>query len=82
MRKTTAGETPADLLSGQRLSNAITDDQNNTRTETYGYDALSRLTNVNYADGITQSYTFDPMGNRLSKTENGIAEGYTYNCNA
>ena len=46
------------------------------RTEKYqkpdgssGYDALNRLTNVDYGDGQTQSYTFDAMGNRLSRQD-------------
>jgi len=46
------------------------------RTEKYqkpdgssGYDALNRLTNVDYGDGQTQSYTFDAMGNRLSRVD-------------
>lgn len=70
---------------GQRLTNAVssqvldssgvpeTDGNNNpiltTRTETYTYDDLSRLASVNYGDGQTQSYTFDPMGNRLSRQD-------------
>lgn len=48
----------------------------NTRTEKYekadgssGYDAVNRLTNVDYGDGQTQSYTFDAMGNRLSRQD-------------
>ena len=39
---------------------------------------LSHLTGVDYGDGEVQSYTFDPMGNRLTRIVNGIAEGYTY----
>ena len=35
----------------------------------YTYDDLNRLSTVNYGDGETQSYGFDPMGNRLSKTD-------------
>jgi YD repeat-containing protein len=31
--------------------------------ETYGYDELSRLTSVTYKDNVTQSYTFDKVGN-------------------
>jgi len=50
------------------------------RTETYGYDDLSRLTSVNYGDGEQQSYSFDAMGNRTQKwdTITGTT-GYTYN---
>jgi RHS repeat-associated protein len=51
------------------------------RTETYGYDALHRLTSVNYGDGQTQGYTFDAMGNRLTKTDS-VAGNDTYSYNA
>ena len=47
-----------------------------TRTEKYekadgssGYDALNRLTNVDYGDGQTQVYGFDAMGNRLQRQD-------------
>ncbi|MGI4791254.1 MAG: RHS repeat-associated core domain-containing protein [Janthinobacterium lividum] len=40
-----------------------------SRTENYTYDDLNRLSTVNYGDGQTQSYGFDPMGNRLQKTD-------------
>ncbi len=30
---------------------------------------MNRLTGVNYGDGYSQSYTFDPMGNRLTMTD-------------
>ena len=47
-----------------------------TRTEKYekgdgssGYDALNRLTTVDYGDGQTQSYSFDAMGNRLQRQD-------------
>jgi YD repeat-containing protein len=49
---------------GIRLTNTVSDSSGPIRTEEYGYDALSRLTTVDYGDGETQSYTFDPMGNR------------------
>jgi uncharacterized protein RhaS with RHS repeats len=52
---------------------------NRTATETYGYDELSRLTSVTYKDNVTQSYTFDKVGNRLTKTEGGNTTTYTYN---
>jgi len=52
----------------------------NPLTESYGYDWLSHLTSVNNAAGITmESYTHDDVGNRLSKTGNGLATGnYAY----
>ncbi len=69
--------------SGQRLTNTITVGSGGSRTEQYGYDDVNRLVAVNYGDGQTQSYTFDAMGNRLSKTDVGGGingtENYTYN---
>ncbi len=63
---------------GNRLTNTITS-SSGSRTED-GYDALNRLTGVDYDDGQTQGYTFDPMGNRLTKSDsvNGN-ESYSYN---
>ena len=55
--------------SGERTANAISDQNGLVRTEQYGYDELSRLTRVDYGDGQTQTYTFDPMGNRTGKTD-------------
>src|SRR5205823_11933462 len=67
---------------GNRLTNQVSDSHGVIRTESYGYDELSRLTSVNYGDGQTQSYSFDPMGNRLQKTDSAsvpTSENYTYN---
>ena len=73
---------------GQRLTNTLTSvdpatGQPTSRTEQYAYDELNRLTNVDYGDGQTQSYAFDSMGNRASKTDAGGGiggtEAYTYN---
>lgn len=68
---------------GQRLSNQITSAGGTSRTEQYGYDELNRLKTVNYGDGQTQSYSFDAIGNRLSKSDVGGGingtEGYTFN---
>jgi RHS repeat-associated protein len=66
---------------GNRLTNALSDWTGPLRTEQYGYDELSRLTSVNYGDGQTQGYTFDPMGNRLTKTDN-VTGNETYGYNA
>jgi RHS repeat-associated protein len=66
---------------GNRLTNQLSDNAGPIRTETYGYDALHRLTSVNYGDGQTQGYTFDAMGNRLTKTDN-VAGNDTYSYNA
>ncbi len=65
---------------GNRLTNAIYDNAGLIRTEEYGYDALNRLTSVNYGDGQTQSYSFDAMGNRSQKVDSiSGTENYTYN---
>jgi RHS repeat-associated protein len=54
-----------------------------SRTETYAYDALSRLTSVSYGDGESQAYSFDSMGNRTSKTDSGgTGSGATYTFDA
>jgi RHS repeat-associated protein len=73
---------------GNRLANQISDNAGPIRTESYGYDELSRLASVNYGDGETQAYVFDLMGNRLQKTVStagGVtgstttSETYSYN---
>jgi RHS repeat-associated protein len=66
---------------GNRLTNALSDWTGPLRTEQYGYDELSRLISVDYGDGQTQGYTFDPLGNRLSKTDN-VTGNETYGYNA
>lgn len=37
-------------------------------TATYAYDNLNRLTRVQYPDGSVVEYTYDPAGNRLTRT--------------
>ncbi|MGV3719790.1 MAG: RHS repeat domain-containing protein [Actinomycetota bacterium] len=65
---------------GNRLTNTVSDNSGPIRTEEYGYDALSRLTGVDYGDGQTQTYAFDPMGNRTQKADSVTGtESYTYN---
>ena len=41
----------------------------NSAEETYGYDALYRLTSVNYASGRRTRFAYDAAGNRTSRTE-------------
>src|SRR5258708_31749860 len=41
-------------------------DQRASVTSNYGYDALYELTSVTQATNTTESYTYDPVGNRLS----------------
>lgn len=45
-----------------------------TGTTTYGYDALHRLTSASYPGGPNDTYTYDAVGNRLSK--NSITYAY------
>ena len=42
-----------------------------------GYDALYRLNAVTYPNADTQGYTYDPMGNRLTKVNNSVTTNYT-----
>ncbi|GIV67075.1 MAG: hypothetical protein KatS3mg047_1468 [Bellilinea sp.] len=44
----------------------------------YEYDALDRLTAAQSSTGETFTYTYDPSGNRLSQTLNGVTTLYTY----
>jgi RHS repeat-associated protein len=46
-------------------------------TESYTYDNLYRLTGVAYSDTTTQAYTYDAVGNRLTKVQ-GSTTSYTY----
>ncbi|GAB2574754.1 RHS repeat protein [Dyella jejuensis] len=50
-------------------------------TETYAYDPLYRLLSVTQANGNTlESVTYNPTGDRLSKTGSGLDTGtYSYN---
>jgi len=48
----------------------------NPATETYSYDPLYRLKAVKEANGSAlESYTYNPTGDRLSKTTSGLAGG-------
>ena len=64
--------------SGRMISESRT--ENGTAVESsYIYDAIGQLTEFTRSDGITESYTYDPAGNMLSKTAGGIKTNYTYN---
>jgi RHS repeat-associated protein len=58
---------------GNRTSVTATDG-----TETYSYDALDRLTTVQYPGGASTSFTYDAAGNRLTQNRNGTLTTYTY----
>src|SRR6202043_3320333 len=53
-------------------------------TTNYGYDSVSHLLSVLHQAGANPldgaSYTYDPAGNRMAKTNalNGITSNYTY----
>jgi RHS repeat-associated protein len=51
-------------------------DQHAGVTSNYGYDAIYEVTSVTQATNTTESYTYDPVGNRLSSL--GISP-YTFN---
>ena len=39
----------------------------------YEYDDNNRLTKITYSNGVTVSYTYDALGNRLSKSVTGAS---------
>jgi RHS repeat-associated protein len=50
-----------------------------TRTISYTYDPLYRLTRANYSDGTNFRYTYDAVGNRLSEeATGGTVNSYAY----
>jgi RHS repeat-associated protein len=56
------------LVTDFNLDGTVADQKNGKGIpiETYGYDSLKRVTSMTDADGNTTSYTYDPVGNRLS----------------
>lgn len=49
----------------------------------YTYDNMNRLTKVTYSDGASVTYTYDALGNRLTKRVSGVAvETYTITVSA
>ncbi len=57
---------------------AITDNLDPNKSKTFGYDDLYRLTSATGPFG-TISYTYDAVGNRLTRTSNqGVNEAYEY----
>ena len=62
-------------------------DENGNRTSmttldgvtTYEYDAIGQLTGVTYPNGRHITYEYDPAGNRITVTDNGVATAYTTN---
>jgi RHS repeat-associated protein len=48
-------------------------------TTTYGYDATGQLTSVALPGGRTITYQYDPAGNRVAVTDNGVTMNYATN---
>jgi RHS repeat-associated protein len=59
--------------------------ENSGRTVAYTYDAVYRLTEERITDAVagnrTIDYSYDAVGNRLTKTDNGATTTYTYDGN-
>ena len=50
-----------------------------SRTESYGYDAISQLTSYTRGKTVNKTYQFDLLGNRVKTVENGVVTNYTSN---
>ena len=71
-RATEDSPAPGELEGAASLGDAFNIDLDGTHS--YEYDALYRLTEVTYPDEETDTYTYDPVGNRLTKD----TDDYTY----
>lgn len=49
-----------------------------TKTTSYTYDKLNRLTKADYSDGTFEAYTYDASGNRLTKITQAGTINYEY----
>jgi RHS repeat-associated protein len=81
-----------DSLSGKAVQNltygydladnvkSIADTVNAANTQSFGYDPLNRLTNATSATGGYGIYgwTYDPVGNRLTQTQDSYITSYGY----
>jgi RHS repeat-associated protein len=64
---------------GNRLTRTETVGVDSPLTDTYGYDDLYRLTSVVYGGPYDeQTYSYDPMGNRLQLVEGATTTDYAY----
>ena len=61
---------------------AISNTRYPSNGQTYGYDAVSRLTTANRNDGATSSYGYDSVGNRLSSNDTGSTTTLNYTPNS
>jgi YD repeat-containing protein len=62
--------------SGNRIA-FLSDIANPQNSNTYGYDALDRLTQF-VGPSTAQGFTYDGVGNRLSKTVGTVTQSYVY----
>lgn len=82
----TPGTAPTDLPTGHTLAPGTAPSGLPTRpgpsatsqTLTYAYDRLYRLTSAAGGPLGATSYTYDPVGNRLSRTRGGASTSYAY----
>ncbi|MBI3728889.1 MAG: RHS repeat protein [Burkholderiales bacterium] len=56
---------------------AINETNNPSRQATYGYDTVDRLTSY-LTPQVSQGFTYDPIGNRNTKTNGAANTSYTY----
>ena len=59
------------------LITAVDDALDAGQSQTFGYDALARLTDADQPSA-QQDFSYDGVGNRLSKIESSSAESYSY----
>ena len=78
-------QSPTNIMNLQMTYDAIgnmtqrKDMLDDTRTENYGYDAISQLVSFRRGTAVDNSYQFDLLGNRVKVLENGIATNYVSN---
>lgn len=63
---------------GNRTKTQLRRNQSSYEVE-YKYDKLSRLIEANYSDGYFEHFSYDALGNRLSKLSPNKTIQYTYN---
>jgi RHS repeat-associated protein len=70
-----AGFTYTYNAEGQRTSKT---DRTSLATTRYLYNGAKQLTSIQYPDGTTTSYTYDPLGRRSTISTGGVTTGYVY----
>jgi|GEM_PF-2245152 len=53
-----------------------------SKTQTFGYDDLDRLTTASESAGYNYTYEYSPIGNLTKATDGGVETNYTYGENA